>query len=295
METYKSSLRFIILSLFMAAMLNTVLYAQGTDSRRIFENKDRFYIGILLTPQQTSIQNEGFSDKLTLTKKMSFNISVDGAFYFSNYIGINFGAGYNPYSSELFLAQYIADFSARDTDSPPEDYEMQIDGSSITEIQNISFLSIPVSLALRIPAGSKLGFFVNAGISAEIPMVKTFDGTGTFTYDGYYSVYPVTLHNLPEYGFASDLATSVSEELDIKSFNAAITASGGIYFYLGASFQITLGAHFNKFLSDISNYSSDGDFYLTTKMNELNSIMEGSTKAGVQALGISLGLRYFLK
>ncbi len=295
MKTYKSSMRFILLSLFMAAILNTVLYAQGTDSRRVYENKDKLYIGILLTPQQTSIQNDGFSNSLTLTKGNSINISVEGAYYFSKFAGISFGAGYNPYSSELSLSRYEVDFSATDSDTPPENYEMQIDGKSITEIQNISFLSIPVSLALRVPAGNKVGFFINAGVSAEIPMVKTYDGSGTFTYDGYYAVYPVTLHNLPEYGFASDLPTKVSEELDIKSFNAALSASGGIYFYLGTSFQIALGAHFSKSLSGISNYTSDNDFYLTTKANELNSIMEGTSKTGIQAMGISLGLRYFIK
>jgi hypothetical protein len=276
-------------------MLNPLIYSQGTDSRRLFENKDRFYIGILLTPQQTSIRNDGFSSGISLTKGNAINITADGAFYFSKYIGINFGAGYNPYTSELSLSSYSVDYNTTDNDTPPENYEMQITGNSITEVQNISFLSIPVSLALRVPAGSKFGLYVTAGVSAEIPIVKTYKGSGTFTYDGYYAAYPVTLHNLPEYGFATNLSTEVTDGLEISSFNAALTASAGFYFNLGASFQVAFGAHLNKFLSDISNYSEEGNFYLTKKMNELNSIMGGSTNTSVQALGLSLGLRYYIK
>lgn len=277
----------------MAAMLNNVVLSQGTDSRRVYKNKDQFCIGIILTPQQTSISIEGFSDNLDFTKGSSINIALNGAYYFSRYIGISFGAGFNPCSSEIFLSSYSTEFSA--VDSENESYEMQIEGRSITEIQNISFLTIPVSVALRIPAGDKFGFFLNGGVSAEIPVIKTYDVTGTFTYDGYYPAYPVTLENIPAYGFPSDLLTTVSDELEIKSFNAALTASGGFYFYLGTSLQVSLGAHFSRVLSDISNYSDNSNFRLTSQAGELNSMMEGSTNAGVQALGISLGFRYFIK
>jgi len=293
MKTKNTCLKFFLLSLFMAAMLNNVVFPQGTDSRRLSENNDQLSVGIILIPQKTSISMDGFSNSLNFTNGSAINIALEGAYYFSRYAGISFGAGISPYSTEIFLPSYSTEFDAVDDES--ESYEMQIEGRSITEIQKISFLSIPVSLALRIPAGSKSGFFVNAGISAEIPMVKTYDGTGTFTYDGYYPAYPVTLENIPAHGFPSDLLTKVSEGLEIKSFNAAFTASGGVFYYLTTSLQLALGAHLSRALSNISNYQDNSDFHLTTKADELNSIMEGSTKAGVQAFGISLGLRYFLK
>ncbi len=293
MKTKRNCLRFIALSIFLSAMLNSFIYSQGTESRRIFENKEQFCLGILVIPQQTSISMDGLSGSLEYTNRNSMNITFDAAYYFSRYIGVSFGAGLNSCSSEVNLPSYSTSFAAVDSES--ESYEMQIEGRSITEVQKISFLSIPVSIALRVPAGSSLGFFLNAGVSAEIPMVKTYDATGTFSYDGYYPAYPVTLEDIPTHGFPSNLLTEVSEDLEINSFNAALTTSAGIYFYLGSSFQIALGAHFSKVLSDIANYEDGREFYLTTQANELNSMMEGSTSAGVQAIGISLGLRYFLK
>ena len=293
MKTKRTCLKFFILSLFLAVMLNNVVFPQGTDSRLRYGNNEQFGFGIILTPQKTSINMEGFSNTLSITGGGGINIAFDAAYYFSPYIGISFGAGLSPYSSELTLSSYSTQFS--DVDSESESYEMQIEGRSITESQKISFLSIPITLAFRVPAGNKLGFYVNAGISAGIPIVKTYDGSGIFSYDGYYSAYPVTLENIPAYGFPSDLRTEVSDQLDIKSFVASLTASGGFYFYLNKSIQLAIGANYTRALSDISNYQNTGTFYLTTQAEELNSMMEGSTKTGVQAIGLSLGFRYFIK
>jgi len=293
MKTTRTCLKFFILSLFLAVMLNNVVFSQGTDSRLRYGNNEQFGFGIILTPQKTSINMEGFSNTLSITGGGGINIAFDAVYYFSPSIGISFGAGLNPYSSEVNLSSYTTDFSA--VDSENESYEMQIEGRSITETQKISFLSIPILLALRIPAGDKLGFYVNAGISAEIPIVKTYDGNGIFSYDGYYPAYPVTLEDIPAHGFPSDLRTEVSDQLEIKSFNAALAASGGLFYYLNKSIQLSLGVHFTRALSNISNYPDNSNFRLTTQADELKSIMEGSSKTGIQAVGLSLGLKYFLK
>ena len=293
MKAKRTCLKFFILSVLMAVMLNNVVFPQGTDSRLRYGNNEQFGFGIVLTPQLTSINMEGFSSAATTTGGSGMNIAFDAAFYFSTFAGISIGAGLSPYSSELTLSSYSTQFS--DVDSESESYEMQVEGRSITESQKISFLSIPITLAFRVPAGNKLGFYVNAGISAGIPIVKTYDGSGIFSYDGYYEEYPVTLEDIPQYGFPSDLRTNVSNQLEIKSFVASLTASGGFYFYLNKSIQLAIGANYTRALSDISNYQNTGTFYLTTQAEELNSMMEGSDKTGVQAIGLSLGFRYFIK
>lgn len=296
MKTRLSCFRFMILAALLTVILNVEVYPQGTDSRRVIKNKDKLFVGLAVTPQKTNIINEGFSTNLTYTKGNSINIAIEGAYFFSKFVGIDFGAGISPYSTQISLADYSVEYDTLDNDTEPEEYTMKIDGHSITETQKISFLSIPVRLALRFPAGERFGFFLNTGISAEIPVVKTYNGEGTFTYDGYYAQYPVTLHNVPDYGFPSDYKTNVSdEELEVKSFTAALTASGGFYLYLGTSFQLALGVTFNKSLTGVSGYEKNTDFRITSVADELNSIMGGSTKTGVQAFGISLGFRYYIQ
>ena len=132
-------------------------------------------------------------------------------------------------------------------------------------------------------------------MSFDIPVVKTYEGTGTFTYEGYYSEYPILFQDLPEHGFPSNLNTSSSGSLQIKSLNTAFLASGGAYYFLTKTIQLVIGVHFNKSLTNISAYKPDLDFRLTSTANKLNSFMAGSSSAGIQALGWSLGFRYYLR
>ena len=172
---------------------------------------------------------------------------------------------------------------------------MRIKGESITEKQKLSFLNIPVCLVLKIPAGTKLGFYAKAGLSFNIPIVKSYDDHGTFTYDGYYAAYPVLLQDLPAYGFPKNLSTSTSGNLEIKSFNLSLVASGGATFIVNESIQLTLGMYFNRSLGNISTYVTNSNYRLTSKPNELNSIMGGTSGAGFQGLGLSLSLRYYIR
>jgi hypothetical protein len=103
------------------------------------------------------------------------------------------------------------------------------------------------------------------------------------------------LQDLPAYGFPSNLNTSASGTLQIKSFNTALVASGGAFFSVNKVIQLVLGAYFNKSLANISAYKPDSNFRLTSAANELNSIMAGSSSAGIQAFGLSFGVRFFLK
>ena len=257
--------------------------------------KDKLYLGITFIPQQTNISNEKFSatSVLNYKKGTSVNFALDGAYFFSRIAGINIGAGFGSYSTKLSMDSYSIKFQT--VDSENESYEMRISGTSIVENQKISFLSIPVCLALRFPAGNKFGFYLKGGMSFEIPVVKTYEGTGTFTYDGYYSAYPILLQDLPAYGFPSNLNTSASGTLQIKSFNTALVASGGAFFSVNKVIQLVLGAYFSKSLANISAYKPDSSFRLTSAANELNSFMAGSSSAGIQAFGLSFGVRFFLK
>ncbi|MCX6327498.1 MAG: outer membrane beta-barrel protein [Bacteroidia bacterium] len=294
MKNNASYTRFILLFLILLTVLKTVAISQGTDSRRS-SVKDKLYFGAFMNALNTNIANEEFSASSTLSYKKgnSINFGFDFGYFFSKVAGINVGVSYGSYSTELSLDSCSIKFQT--TDSEDESYEMRILGKSIIENQKISFLSIPVSVIFRIPAGEKLGFFLKGGISFDIPIAKTYQGAGIFTYDGYYPAYPVLLQNLPVYGFPSDLNTSSSGNLQINSFNTVYIVSGGASYSINKSIQLNLGVYISKSLANISAYTKDSNFRLTSKASELNSIMAGSSNAGVQAFGLSLGIKYYLR
>jgi hypothetical protein len=282
-----------ILTEIFFSILITSGYSQGTDSRS--SSGSKMYAGIFINPLKTGIANEKFSSGSTLNNASGsgLNIAIEGGYFFTDLLGVSIGAGYGSYAATVSMDSYTTSYTTTDTEN--ESYEMRISGKAISENQKISFISIPVCLNVKYPFTEKIGGYAKAGISFNIPLSKTYAGSGTFTYDGYYPAYPVLLQNVPAYGFPTDLSTVASGDLQINSFNIGIVASGGAYYALNDNMQILIGIQFNKSIGNISGYKADANYRLTSKATELNSVMGGSTTAGVQAIGLSIGFKYYLK
>jgi hypothetical protein len=294
MKTLIKYIRSIALATIILCVINNIANSQGTESRKKYTKGNKVYAGFVITPQSAGISNNDFpvSGALNQESGTSLGLALEGGYFFSEIAGISIGAGMGSYSSNLSLDSCSYKFPATDIEN--EAYEMRIKGKTITEDQKISFLSIPVCLAIRIPAGEKLGFFAKAGLSFNIPITKTYKGSGTFTYDGYYAAYPVLLKDIPIY-FPSNNQTSTSGTLEVKSVSQSVIVSGGVTYALNESLQLSLGVLFNKSIGNISDSNSVSDYRLTSKPEEMNSIMAGSSNAGVQAVGLSLGVRYYLR
>lgn len=296
MKFTNSFCRFIFLSSVLLTFMNISVYSQGTDSRSSsLMKRDKLFFGISLNGLSTNISNEKtfISSPLVNKKGNSFSASLDLGYFFSRIAGINIGIGYGSYVSEFSIDTISVKYQA--TDSENENYEMQIIGKSIIENQKISFLSFPVCINLRFPASEKLGLFLKGGVNIDIPVTRSYNGSATFTYNGYYPEYPVLLRNLPDYGFPSNLETKSSGKLKINSVNTTFIASGGVYISLGRKLRLLLGAHLSKSLSNVSAYKPNPGFRITSEANELNSIMEGSSKASLQAVGVNLGINYYFR
>jgi hypothetical protein len=284
---------FLILPVLFALLINQA-YPQGTDSRNKPQEMGKMYAGIIIGFSGTNlkIEESPSTSPLSIDKGSSMDFALGAGYYFSGLLGINIGLGINSYKSSLSLNSYTDNFETIDSEN--ESYEMRISGSSISEDQKISFLSIPVCVNLRYQVAEKISIYVNAGPSLNIPLSKSYNEQGTFSYDGYYPAYPVLLENLPDFGFASDLNTNVSGDLELKSMCIGVTASGGAFYAINQVIQVGLGVYFTT-IPNISAYEPSSDFKLTSQANELNSLMAGSSKAGVQSFGVNLGLRYFFK
>lgn len=291
MNNRNNFIRLIILSSVLLTLLWEAAYSQGTDSR-MTGKKESLYFGINLNPLITDISNKDFSTSLSSKKGNSINFELEIGYFFSNIVGLSVGAGYGSYSAELSLDSYAVNFA--DTDSESEAYEMQITGKSIVENQKISVISIPLCINFRIPASDKLGFLLKGGTSFDIPGTKTYEGAGIFTYKGYYDAYPVTIENYPDY-FPTDQNTTSSGTLLIKSMNISLVASGSAFYNINDNIQLLLGFCFHKSMANISSYEPDSVFKLTSKKNEMNSVMEGSSSAGIQAVGASIGFKYYIR
>jgi hypothetical protein len=287
------SLRQILFTAFLVITLQYECFSQEADSSII--RRPGMFIGFSLGPSQTNII---FTETSTVSgllsgKKNSFTGSLDFGYLFSRYFGLSAGIGYNTYSTQLSLSTYQNTFDA--VDSEDEAYELQVSGSGINEEQKISFLSVPVCLNIRLPFSKNIGFFLQPGINLMYPLSKNYKSSGIFTYKGYYPAYNVLLEDLPDYGFPSDLSIESEGKPELKtlSFNAIVSA--GFDFLIQNKYQIGVAACYDRSLSGISNYPSYDKFQLTSDVNQINSLMGGSSNTTVEAISIKIVFRYYLK
>ena len=286
-----------IIQIFVTAFLMICsqhdVFSQEADSTRI--KKPGLFVGLSLGSSQTHIANEGILSVADLysDKQNAFGGSLEIGYFFSKSIGLSSGIGYSSYKTQLTLANYQSEFNA--VDSENETYERRVAGTNIKELQNIGFLSIPMCLDIRLPLGKKMGFFLQTGVNLAIPVSKKYSSSGTFTYKGYYPVYNVLLENLPAYGFPGNLLSNSDGELELKPLNFNFVASAGIDFFVQKNIQIGVAASFTMSLSNISDYTLPDKFQLSSDVNQINSLMGGSSNASVQSIGLNIRIRYFLK
>jgi hypothetical protein len=286
-------IRQLFLLAVVLVLMKPDIFSQGTDLTKL--RQKNLFVGICLAPSQTQIINHGTQSvsKLLSGKMNSISGSIELGYLFSSYIGLTSGIGLVSYKTQLTLADYQNEYTT--TDSENESYERRVSGTGIKEIQNIKTLSIPVCVILNLPLGEKAGFFLQPGINIAIPLGKSYQSNGTFSYKGYYAIDNVLLENLPDFGFPSGVSSTTEGKLELKSLGFYATGSAGADYFIQDNIQIVVGVQYNKSLSNISQYSSPDKFQLSSDANQMNSLMAGSEKATASSLGFKIALRYYLK
>lgn len=283
----KKHIALIILLLFIFA----AGYSQGTDIGS--GKKSRFFIGFNVSPGLSTIMNNGSSTitQLESNGKSSLSFAAEAGLMFSDFLGVSAGVGYSSYQSGITLGTYNTNY---DTTDNTETYKRYITGEDISEIQKISFLNIPILLNLQLPVSRSIGFFLQPGIMLSVPVKNSFSSSGTFTYEGYYSAYNIRITGIPYEGFEKDYPTNDEGELKIKSFNMALSVTGGIHYNMQENLQLGIGVSYNKLLSDISEYSQVTNFRLSSKPDQMKSLMEGGSGATASSLGLRISVRILL-
>jgi hypothetical protein len=285
----------ILLSVLIMIVAETAIFSkEKADS---LMKLPKIFIGVSAGPSMNKINSTGIlsvADMTSLEKNTySGSFELELGYFFSRSVGISTGIGYNSYSVELLLNSYSNKFNT--TDSEGEDYERRVSGSNIKELQNISFLSVPVCLSFRIPAGAAFGFFLKAGVNISFPQKHEYNGSGTFDFSGYYSAYNVLLNDLPAFGFPSNSAISTKGDLELKPYDVEGLAIAGFQYTIKRKFQIAVAASYSRSLSTIVNYPSADQFQLSSDIDRINSMIGGCKNSIAESVGLRLAFRYYIK
>jgi hypothetical protein len=268
-------------------------FGQGTYTGEISSNK--IYLGIRISPVQTTITNHTGSsaDQTSSTKNNTISGLLEAGYLLSKNFGFSTGIGYNSFLTDISLSSYSTTINT--VDSENEAYIRNITGSNISENQKISMINIPLLANFLIPLSQSFGLSVQTGLGLSIPLMNNYSSTGTFTYSGYYPAYKVTIEDVPFEGFQSNVNNADEGDLVLKSLYPDLIFSGGVYYLLKDKLHLSLGFYYDRILSDLSGYSETDEFVLSTKPDEINSLMGSGNKVTAKSIGIGFGVRYFIK
>jgi len=273
----------------------TELTSFSQDTSRVDKNLSKLYSGIIFGITKNSIitGNPDKLDGLSSTSSNSFHILYEMGYFFSNHAGITTGIGYETYRNEFSLDSYSDSFPSIDIDN--EEYDRRVSASAIIEGQDISMINIPLSFIYRVTFLKRAGFFLSAGINLAFPIVKNYNSSGIYTFDGYYSSYNVLFHDLPEYGFSADAQSTTESSLDLAPYIIDATAGAGIQYSLSKKFQIALGVNYKRSLTDLSGPEATEMFQLSSDINQINSMVNGLKSLQIETIDLRISLRYYFR
>lgn len=284
--------KILLLSVILICCCRIELFSQGEQYGDW--KQPGIFFGVNAGIAKPCILNE-VSQEITVIQNnsgSSFLGLIEIGYFFSRYFGLTTGIKYSQYYSNLYIDTYQNHLNTVDIENDP--YELRITGNDVEEIQQFDIMSIPFCVNVRMPLNKVFGAFLQTGINFFIPLSKSYESVGTFTYQGYFPAYNVVLENMPEYGFPSDLIIQSKGIPELNHLSIGCVASLGLDYLVNKRVQFIAAAYFDMSLSELLENSSTGEFYLTTSPENINSILGSANNVTLQSFGLRIGVRYYL-
>ena len=276
------------------------LTVQGQEKEKSAESgKTGFFLSVSYTAPITSkidfiIHNDlvNTGNEVKLSQKFApLNFKADLSYMVTEKLGFCLGYSMHSYKTEMSLASFTSTFSTLDTEK--DVIEQTVTAKNVVETQDFMFFDLPLYLKYQNSfGGGKLGYYVNVGVVYSAPLKKDYKGTGTFTYSGYYPKYNVTLQNLPQYDFPTDVVMTKTGTMDVNPHFGYMLAAG-LNFQLGERANLFCGVEYLQSLSqaasfDLVNYS------VSQRKGEYSSLSDLSTSYSIQQVNFEIGLKFKL-
>jgi hypothetical protein len=200
------------------------------------------------------------------------------------------GLQYTSVKSKYVLSDYYYEYPSTDTDG--DQYTRIVSSDKIVENQEVSFADIQLGLQYRIPLSKKVKFNISLSGLYSINMKKNFESEGTFSYQGYYPQYNITLFDLPQFNFASNQNLNTSGEIDLGS-NISILACLGFEFRLSDGMNILFEGNYQQGLKNISK-NENANYIISDNPSDFNSLMNASSSTKIQSYGLKIGFVFIL-
>lgn len=247
-------------------------------------------LGVEMSYGSSVIKNnltEQGSWKRTFSPSLQFMATY--TYYFSDKspIAIKTGIGYASYNGE-YSSKQVFDTIQGLADNDGDKYVARYGFYDIGESLSLKYLEIPILLHVGNSfLTNGVQAWIEAGLKMGINIGNTFDGKGTYTCDGYYPQWNVTIHDVNALGFVTEAQIySPKTAVEPNTFVFWGMVSAGMNIPINDKIALILGAQCGYTLLPISAGESTDSHYVLGKAN----ILAGESTR-IFNLGAKIGLK----
>lgn len=201
-------------------------------------------------------------------------------------LSVEAGLGFRNFKMSASLPEYTTTITTEDNDGDP--FKAHYSFNNLEERLGLTYLDIPVRLCVSQPLKDRVTVYAKAGLTPSIKIGSNFKGSGTYSLEGYYPQWDVTLQDIDVLGFGEDLECYGDMKPDVKAFVLWGNLAFGAYVpFKNSPIELNAGMKFDFPLTSFG--TAAGDFLPGTNA----AVLSNGGKATIMSL--QLGVVYNLK
>ncbi len=174
---------------------------------------------------------EGWNNDINWVKKMDVYFGTAKLSY-SFPVSIEAGVGIRNFTLSATRNPYELTESATDADG--DSFQAMYSFGKLQESLSLTYLDIPIRVCFGQPTKKHVSVYAKLGLTPSVKVSDKFQGTGTYNLKGYYPQWDVTLENISELGFGSDLNYYAdNQKINVSGFVIWGNVSLGAYVPFG--------------------------------------------------------------
>lgn len=202
-------------------------------------------------------------------------------------LSVEAGLGFRNFKMSASLAEYTATMGGTDNDG--DAFQAHYSFNKLEEALSLTYLDIPMRVCVSQPLKDRVTVYAKAGITPSLKLASNFEGSGTYSLEGYYPQWDVTLQNVEELGFGEDMECYKDYEPEVRSFALWGNLAFGAYIpFKNSPVELNAGMKFDFPLTSAGK-AAEGDFIPGTHA----AVLSNGGKATIMSL--ELGVVYNLK
>jgi hypothetical protein len=248
----------------------------------------------IATTEQTN--GDFLIDNLSVNPDLSYGVSFNLVKLIAapepEEFSYSIGFGYMISNYSISIDNYFYSFLT--TDQENDAVYQNVAGTELVESVSSELFEIPLRFRYERKLNRVFALYANLGISVTYLLKSAYDGSGVFTYSGYYPKYNLLVTDVEEYGFVSDRPESNDFKTNVSGFEREhlgitgladlginIEAKNGLVFYLGVS----------AFKSIVETQRIMNFQLISSQFGEFNGLLPVVNSINFGGYGFQLGIR----